>query len=194
MRRAGRRIVVALIVSVAGIPLRAEAGPRRWTALEVELRKILLLNRSVMDSAARARQRAPSGRIRAFARRVELDHRFAEARTLEVGARLGLDLRGSGEDVRDTNAAGAKELLEMTRELKMLESLTGRSLERAFVRTMERAHRRAESMLQRCAASAPPPVQDLLARLIPIFRQDLDLAVALQGASQSRVRVDRVTR
>lgn len=183
----GHPTIIALSMAFL-FPSRARA--EQPDASEALLQMMHLLNRAIIEASSDVRDRAVSERVRAYARRVELDHRFSERKVLEMGADFGLDVREAERELLGTNVDGAEELREMLEELKALQGVAGSQLDRAFLSTMEAVHARAIAMLSRGAADAAPVVQDLLARQIPIFRQHLDLAVTLMGGSTPRARTD----
>ena len=140
------------------------------------------LNQVVIKAASLAQRRAARDDIEAYARRLVMDHRFADYQVLDLASDLGLDISKPAAP-RPDEAKGQDQLLQRSAEL---ESLTGPEFELAFIRTMRAVHTHAIDVLSRAQRRSAPSLVRMLDRLIPIFEQHVELAIHLSGSSEAR--------
>jgi predicted outer membrane protein len=160
------------------------AAPREALADRTQevLRNMQHLNQVVIKAASLAQRRAGRDELRAYARRVEMDHRFSLHRVQELAGELDLSLSGGPK----TETEQEKRLQQFTERLAELEALRGPEFESIFLRLMRASNLQAVDVLTGAEPHVSPGLARALDRLVPIFEQHVELAAHLTGTSQAR--------
>jgi predicted outer membrane protein len=148
------------------------------------LRDVHELNWIVIKAASLAQRKATREEVRAYGRRLEMDHRFADYRVLELASDLGIEISKPVTTRERTDEE--KEQSHFVDRLAELESISsGPEFERAFVRMMRAVHSHAIDGLSSALRRSAPSLVRMLDRMIPIFEQHVELAVNLSGSSEA---------
>lgn len=175
----------------------AEAGAEQITIDYAYASRVLaqldVINALVIEAAHSAAGRAENKDVRDYARRLHMDHSFINRRVQAIAREQHVDLDQAVErlDVQLRAAAGhsdaeveAKKQLEELRQLRAeiakFDVVHGAAYDARFVEAMERANQIAIYHLSAARSGVVQPVQDLIARVVPIFSQHVQLAWALQ--------------
>ena len=142
----------------------------------------------LLERAARiAEARATEPEVRAWARRLRRDHAFAASKALSTSRKLGMNLSGAVEYLRqrvaqpeaaDDGAYGpqTRAVRELRAELRALRKLEGRAFDARFVELMLAAHQSEVRRLTDGLAEIPlPALSKLLGRQLRVLEQHVAL-------------------
>lgn len=193
---------MAIAVAMTLFPACEVAGAdtERATIDDAHASRVLaqmhLIHHMVLEAARAAETRAENQDVRDYARRLRMDHAFADRRvqTLARGLHIDLDDAAKGMQQRmwhtdaspDSGAAQPlqdqqlQELLQLRGAVAHLDLLEGSAFDDRFVQVMERANQLAVYHIAAAHSGVEEPVQDLLSRVVPILAQHVQLAWSLQ--------------
>lgn len=178
-----RTFLLAGVVAAAlgASPMAYADSPRQF------LRQALQANNSEIMLGNLAAERARSPAVREFGQTLVSDHQQARQEVMEMGRRFGVwPNRQPSDEARD--------------ERDRLMDLRGREFDREFVRYMIDDHRKDISEFRDEAREEHGAVSDLARSQIPIMRNHLRMAIALErsdgrssegGWDMARERGDR---
>ncbi len=151
---------------------------------EVVLRHMHRLNGLVMEAAALARTHAERDDVRAYARRLEMDHGYADDQVLELAAELHVEGVGPapGEASQDRR---------LRERLAELEGEHGQAFDDDFLRLMTHAHVQVIDTVTGARRSLPQPLARMVDRVLPILEQHVQLAAHLTGRVEGTAEARR---
>lgn len=168
------------------ISLALAAGAGSAGRAQDVLRDLHHKSEVVLKAASLAQRRAGRNDVLSYARRLEMDHRYAAHRMLELAEDLDVRLLPPAP-----NTAEARREQELSKSLGELESLRRSEFDRSFLRLMRTVHLEAIDELSTSERGLPAGLVRALERLIPIYEQHVELAIHLSGTAEARAEAKR---
>ena len=167
-----RLMAAAILITAIAWSARAPAPPAPFSeSVPVQtgpfLIKLYMANRLEIKAASLAKRNAVSTTVRRYADRLWRDHRLAENEIYALSQKLGIELGGA--------APGHGYLQTMVKRPTYFQ-------DQVFDRAYVQATLQNEQKIQRLLESVPETqanLSSLASKLVPIFRQDMDLARGL---------------
>ncbi len=165
MRAIALTLACALAVSAAAAPTSPPDTPQT-RQLKTWLAEVHRSNELSMQLGRLAARRGGSGLVRRYGDRVERDHRECDHRLFKLARRRNLAVDELAPDARQELA------------IQRLRALNGVDFDRLFAEVMAQEHEDQERRLGQ--ALAAPDVRRLASQLLPLVRQNEELARYLQ--------------
>lgn len=145
------------------------------------LSKMHHVNQMEIKAGQMAMEKGQSSDVRAYGRRLRNDHQFADKKVTELAKAEGIKLM-------EPNPTTPEEKQQAQEEKQMMEKLQmaqGGEFDTAFLKAMEKGHTKAiETLTQAHEKLQDPQVRGLVAKLIPILKQHLQLARNLEKSEK----------